>query len=584
MGLKEKIKESRNKLADIELDLEEHAVAPKIPARVYTPTPDEYNKHCATHLPYRNWCPICVQSKKKNPAHRRIDDEQRQRQIPMISMDYMYLNEKSDMKNYPILVIHDSVSEGVWAIPVQRKGDDSYAKKRVCEVIRRLGYSKIVIMSDQEFALADLEEQVRHKEFKEFEKWQDDIKEECGCQVIIQNSPVGESAANGKVENAIQRIQDQIRAIKLDLETNANIKIAPSHPVWPWMIEFAAQTLLYWRISGDDGLTAIQRIRGKSIMSPKPRFGEKVLYKIAKTKKIGKTEARWQYGVWLGSIESSDEHLIGTTLGVIKSRAVTTLQEGDRFDYKMLETMSGTPWKPSSRHPGAKIRTYIDENGDDPDCEDDQGEPDDQPEVQLEEDPDYEEQVKKVKESQELINSRLGESRSFYIKARDVSKYGPTKSCPGCRFVLGEISTQSGHTKMCKKRIMKLMEDDSDDINRVTQWYVNKGIDKEKITVQHEGPDDKEDKMECEPRAEQPSGPVTNSSSSSSDNVDSQMQGAQAPDKRSIIKDENDRLKKKQKTDDDVINEPQSKRKKLGCLNMMQLEDVDTREIQGEVH
>ena len=205
---------------------------------------------------------------------------------------------------------------------------------------------------------------------------------------------------------------------------------------------------------------------------------------------------------------------------------------------------------------------------------------DDQPEVQLEEDPDYKEQVKKVKESQELINSRFGESRSFYIKARDVSKYGPTKSCPGCRFVLGEISTHSGHTKMCKKRIMKLMEDDTDDINRVTQWYVNKGIDKEKITVQHEGPDDKEDKMECEPRAEQPSGPVTNSSSSSSDNVDSQMQGAQAPDKRSIIKDENDRLKKKQKTDDDVINEPESKRKKLGCLNMMQLEDVDTREIK----
>ena len=118
------------------------------------------------------------------------------------------------------------------------------------------------------------------------------------------------------------------------------------------------------------------------------------------------------------------------------------------------------------------------------------------------------------------------------------------------------------------------------DINRVTQWYVNKGIDKEKITVQHEGPDDKEDKMECEPRAEQPSGPVTNSSSSSSDNVDSQMQGAQAPDKRSIIKDEKDRLKKEQKTDDDVINEPESKTKKLGCLNMMQLEDVDTREIK----
>ena len=48
-------------------------------------------------------------------------------------------------------------------------------------------------------------------------------------------------------------------------------------------------------------------------------------------------------------------------------------------------------------------------------------------------------------------------------------------------------------------------------------------------------------KMECEPREEQPSGLVTNSRSS--DNFDIQMQGAHALDKRSIVKDENDRLK-----------------------------------------
>ena len=179
----------------------------------------------------------------------------------MISMDYMYLNEKNDTNNNPVLVVHDSLSEGVWAIPVQKKGDDNYVRKRVCEIIQRLGYSRIIIMSDQEFASGDLEERVRREEFKKFEKWQDEIKEECGCQVVIQKSPVGESAANGKVENAIQRVQDQIRAIKLDVEINANTRINPDQPAWPWLIEFAAQTILYWRIGGDDGLTAIQRIR-----------------------------------------------------------------------------------------------------------------------------------------------------------------------------------------------------------------------------------------------------------------------------------------------------------------------------------
>ena len=78
--------------------------------------------------------------------------------------------------------------------------------------------------------------------------------------MVIQKSPVGESAANGKVENAIQRLQDQIRAIKLDVEINANTRINPDQPAWPWFIEFVAPTILYWRIGGYDGFTAIQRI------------------------------------------------------------------------------------------------------------------------------------------------------------------------------------------------------------------------------------------------------------------------------------------------------------------------------------
>ena len=72
--------------------------------------------------------------------------------------------------------------------------------------------------------------------------------------------------------------------------------------------------------------------------------------------------------------------------------------------------------------------------------------------------------MKKVKESQELINSRLGESQSFYIKARDVSKCGPTKSCPGCSFVFGEISTQIGIDKK------KIYVQDA----KCTRWSVNR--------------------------------------------------------------------------------------------------------------
>ena len=34
------------------------------------PTQEEIEQHELTHLPYRNWCPVCVKAKGKDLAHR----------------------------------------------------------------------------------------------------------------------------------------------------------------------------------------------------------------------------------------------------------------------------------------------------------------------------------------------------------------------------------------------------------------------------------------------------------------------------------------------------------------------------------
>lgn len=300
VGLKEQEQEQRRALQETEIEIEaEEADAPKTHSRVYTPTPEEFNKHCATHLPYRNWCPICVQAKRKSPGHRSIDGDKKERYIPTISMDYMFMNERTDDHNYPILVIHDSISEGVWAIFVKRKGNyNEYVSKRVAGIINRLGYTKVVIKSDQEPSIKDVSYEAKKRIWKDLAECQEGAKEFCQCQVVMQHSPVGESQANGVIENAIQRVQGQIRAIKLDMESNTGTRLIPSHPTWPWLIEFAAQTLLYWRVTNDDGLTAIQRIRGRSTMSAKPRFGEKVLYNITKPSSLASQsqDGNTQYG------------------------------------------------------------------------------------------------------------------------------------------------------------------------------------------------------------------------------------------------------------------------------------------------
>jgi hypothetical protein len=46
-------------------------------------------------------------------------------------------------------------------------------------------------------------------------------------QVVLENSPVAESQSNGGVENAIGRVEGQIRALTLDPEDKMKV-ITPS--------------------------------------------------------------------------------------------------------------------------------------------------------------------------------------------------------------------------------------------------------------------------------------------------------------------------------------------------------------------
>ena len=54
---------------------------------------------------------------------------------------------------------------------------------------------------------------------------------------------------------------------------------------------------------GSDGKTPEERRRGSSRNSPMLRFGENVMYKMAKTVSLKKHEERWRDGVLLGIID-----------------------------------------------------------------------------------------------------------------------------------------------------------------------------------------------------------------------------------------------------------------------------------------
>eukprot|EP00973_Karenia_brevis_P086827 12041848-Karenia_brevis.AAC.1 len=94
--------------------------------------------------------------------------------------------------------------------------------------------------------------------------------------------------------------------------------LSPSSSIWPWPIEYAAFTLLAYKVDSDDGRTALERTRGRTTHQGIVAFGECVQYKPAKSIRIEKAEARWESGIWLGIIVETSEHMIGTEKGVVK--------------------------------------------------------------------------------------------------------------------------------------------------------------------------------------------------------------------------------------------------------------------------
>ena len=65
--LENEVEEGERRLRDIEIECEESGFQRIL--QVYIPNKIEFEAHCRTHVPYRSWCPICVQAKKRNPPH-----------------------------------------------------------------------------------------------------------------------------------------------------------------------------------------------------------------------------------------------------------------------------------------------------------------------------------------------------------------------------------------------------------------------------------------------------------------------------------------------------------------------------------
>ena len=188
-----------------------------------------------------------------------------------------------------------------------------------------------VSTSDQEPAIVDVQRAV--------------IAKRDNAPTIPVNSPVGDSQSNGQVENAIKKVRNMVKTILSSLESRWGIRVARDHQVYPWVFEWAADLMTRYAHVGILGKTSVQLIRGSKSSRNIAQFGEKILYKTAETI-WSSSRKHGGHGIFLGMRLRSDEILIGTTRGVIKTRTLRRRVEEEQWDPEFAKSIKGEPRQP----------------------------------------------------------------------------------------------------------------------------------------------------------------------------------------------------------------------------------------------
>ena len=184
-------------------------------------------------------------------------------EIPIVSVDYMYMEIDYHLKHKgeeeykglvegktPVLVMHDSRSGAIFAHDVGSKGLVGDSVRCIMEDLADLGYmaTAIGLKGDQEVSIRAVIDAVANNR--------------PGASTTIEHSPVGESASNGAVENAIGRVQDQARTLRADLESKLGKEVKRDGNLFKWLMEWSASQITRYRITST-GLSAYGNIRGR---------------------------------------------------------------------------------------------------------------------------------------------------------------------------------------------------------------------------------------------------------------------------------------------------------------------------------
>ena len=313
----------------LEEDEEENhqAIKAKAVAAPKQPTEQEIIEHNLTHMPFRSWCPICIQGKGKADAH-----QHRTSNKPIIQIDFAYLKAFKEETATPVLTAID-IETGLCSatlVPTKAAMMD-YCVNNIIAFIMETGRTSATLQSDNEPYLKSLVQAVAAKV----------------AGISTRHSPAYSSQSQGSIERAHRTLFGQVRVIREHLNINYNILVGTQHPIMPWIVKHSAFLINNYLIHSD-GVSSYFRRWKTDNKTAICEFGESILYMPAPAvKQYPKLENRFYKGIWLGKDTSSGESYIGIPGKVIKARTIRRQVKPWKYNRQLMDVINGAPWAPS---------------------------------------------------------------------------------------------------------------------------------------------------------------------------------------------------------------------------------------------
>ena len=297
------------------------------------PDTEVIRRHELTHATMEPWCATCVRARGRDDPHHERDEEEKYTmpvdELPMVQLDYTFVDGVTILDMYV-----DTVRSGAGTV-VEKKGATRFAVQWTIKKMEQFGLKDVKMRTDAEHAITALAKE---------------IKRQRQGVTNLQVAPEADHQAIGGVERFHRIMQDQMRALKMQVETNLGVILKADAATTKWLVRHAAWIIFRFANSKILKSTAYFRVFHKNFSGTLVNLFETVLARKAEDategRRTSKWDSRWRIGVWLGKTELSDEHLVYVQGEVTHHRTIRRFAENDprRWMKEDVMAMRVTPW------------------------------------------------------------------------------------------------------------------------------------------------------------------------------------------------------------------------------------------------